>query len=82
YTAAVALHSFGRTAEAMRRLEALRERWPGNPDVLLALATMQRDAGQIDAARAIVESLLRAHPDDRNARQLRDELAGPPPPTR
>ena len=80
YTAAVALHSYGRNAEAMHRLEVLRKRWPGNPDILLALATMQRDAGQRDAARATVESLLQAHPDDRNARQLLDSLAGPPAP--
>jgi len=80
YTAAVALHSFGKNAEAMRRLEALRKRWPGNPDILLALATMQRDAGQRDAARTTVESLLQAHPDDRNARALLDSLVGPPPP--
>ena len=64
----------------MRRLEALRKRWPGNPDILLALATMQRDAGQRDAARTTVESLLQAHPDDRNARALLDSLVGPPPP--
>ncbi|HTO70548.1 MAG TPA: tetratricopeptide repeat protein [Myxococcota bacterium] len=79
YTAAVALHSFGKSAEAIRRLESLRKRWPTDPDVLLALATMQRDAGNRAAARDAAQALLAARPGDPNARALLDQLDGREP---
>ena len=65
YTAAVALHSMGRSNEAIRRLQQLAKRWPGNRDILFGLATMQRDAGQRPAALATARSLVASHPNDR-----------------
>jgi len=49
-------------------------RWPGNRDVLMALATMQRDAGQRDAARRTVKRLAEAHPGDREIAALAEQL--------
>jgi TolA-binding protein len=70
----------GRSDEAIRRLQQLAKRWPGNRDLLFALATMQRDAGQRAAARATAESLAAAFPDDRNAQALVEELSKPAAP--
>ena len=78
YTEAVALHSLGRSDEAIRRLQQLVKRWPDNREMLFALATMQRDAGQRAAARSTAESLLAAHPDDPSAQALLQELSKPP----
>ncbi|HTO52612.1 MAG TPA: tetratricopeptide repeat protein [Myxococcota bacterium] len=75
YTLAIALHSFERTPEALKLLESAAKKWPQNRSVLLARATMLRDAGQTDAARRAAADLLRAFPDDQDARTLRDELA-------
>jgi tetratricopeptide (TPR) repeat protein len=74
YVHAVALHSVGRPADAIQVLERATVRWPADRDLLLALATMQRDAGRRDAARAAVQRLLAAHPGDRDARTLAAEL--------
>lgn len=74
YTLAIALHSFERTAEALRVLERAAAKWPANRNVLLARATMLRDAGQRDAARKAAEALARAFPGDPDASALLEEL--------
>jgi predicted CXXCH cytochrome family protein len=74
YVYAVALHSLGRSAEAVRALERDATRWPRNRDILFALATMERDAGHRDNARRAAQRLLEANPDDREARSLVEQL--------
>jgi tetratricopeptide (TPR) repeat protein len=74
YVHAIALSSFGRTADAVRELERAAARWPLNRDILFALATTRRDAGQLAAAREAARGLVAAFPDDREAGALLDEL--------
>lgn len=52
-------------------LEAAQARHPGNRDTLLALATLNRDAGRTEAARGWAERLVAVDPD---ARTLLDQL--------
>jgi predicted CXXCH cytochrome family protein len=80
YAYAVALHSSGRQEEAIRTLERALARHPGDRDLLFALATFHRDAGEIDAARRWADRLVRAHPQDAEARALLQSLGGLPAP--
>ena len=74
YVYAVALHSTGRPTEAIQVLEQALQRWPTDRDVLFALASFQRDAGELAAARRTVEALLAAYPRDTGAQVLAAEL--------
>jgi predicted CXXCH cytochrome family protein len=74
YVHAIALSSFGRSSEALRELERAAARWPVNRDILFALATARRDAGQLEAAREAARALVAAHPDDREAGALLEQL--------
>src|SRR5262249_41060626 len=65
YVYAVALNSGGRRPEATAGLAAAVARHPGDRDILLALVTFNRDAGNIAAAVAYGEQLMRLAPDDR-----------------
>jgi predicted CXXCH cytochrome family protein len=74
YVYAVALHSTGRTNDALVEIErALREA-PGSMDLLVAGATIARDSG--DRARALrwAERLSAADPSDPTAQQVLEEL--------
>jgi predicted TPR repeat methyltransferase len=62
------MNSNGRPAEARRVLERALDHWPYERDLLFALATMQRDAGQLEAARQTIERMVQAHPEDFAAR--------------
>ena len=74
YTLAIALHSFDRTPEALKVLERAAAKWPTNRNVLLARATMLRDAGQREAARKAAEALAAAYPGDPDAQALLQDL--------
>ncbi len=74
YTLAIALHSFDRTPEALKLLARAAAKWPTNRNVLLARATMLRDAGQREAARKAAEALAAAFPGDLDAAALLQEL--------
>ena len=50
------------------------QRWPSNRELLMALATLQRDAGNLPAARRAAETLAAAYPDDREVNALRQQL--------
>ena len=63
--------SSGKGDEALAVLEAAQARHPGNRDTLLALATLNRDAGRTEAARGWAERLVAVDPD---ARTLLDQL--------
>jgi predicted CXXCH cytochrome family protein len=71
YVYAVALASSGRRDEAVAVLEAGHARRPGDRETLLALTTLTRDAGRLEAARAWAERLVAVDPE---ARPLLDQL--------
>jgi tetratricopeptide (TPR) repeat protein len=74
YVYAVALHSTGRTNDALVEIDGALREVPGNMDLLVAGATIARDSG--DRARALrwAERLAAADPSDPTARQLLEEL--------
>lgn len=74
YVYAVALNSFDRRDESLRILETMREKHPANADVLIALSTMQRDAGDKAKARQYAEQLRAEWPNSRAARELLQSL--------
>jgi predicted CXXCH cytochrome family protein len=76
YAHAVALHSLGREQDAIRALEQARRRHPADRDLLFALVTFHRDAGDVDAARRYAAEMRELHPDDPAARQLLESLGG------
>jgi len=60
---AVALHDAGRRAEAIRLLEAAAQR-TGDRDLLLALASFRREAGDLAGAERCLRALAAINPDD------------------
>lgn len=78
YVHGIALNAVGRTDEALAVLKAAHERRPGEPALVLALATISRDAGRMEDARRWAALLAELTPWDRAARRFRDELAAAP----
>lgn len=76
YAYAVALHSSQRVEEAIAVLERARVDHPADRNVLVALSTFHRDAGDLESARRYAAELVAAHPDDDAARQLLASLGG------
>jgi predicted Zn-dependent protease len=74
YVYAVALNSAGQGAQAIDSLKKLHERFPGDADVLAALATYSRDAGQLSAALDYARKLVAVAPGDPGAEKLLAEL--------
>jgi len=72
YVYAVALHSAGRKNEAMETLEAVLAKHPDNRNVLLALMTFSRDAGQLTVALAY--QLAKITPNDSSLAAFIQEL--------
>ena len=78
YVYGVALHSSGAADAGLDELERTSERFPGYAPALFALATMHRDAGDLEAAREYARRLLDVSPGDAEARALATELAASP----
>jgi predicted CXXCH cytochrome family protein len=74
YVYAAALNSAGRSNEAITALEAAHARRPADREILIALATINRDAGHRDAAINWARRLVAIDP---SARPLLDQLAPP-----
>jgi tetratricopeptide (TPR) repeat protein len=74
YVFAVALNSTGRTGMALNELAAAHLKHPQDRDILTALVTINRDAGNRDAAKAYAEKLLTLNPDDLAIRGLVNQL--------
>ena len=72
YVHGIALNSTGRIDEAIEVLEANEARHPADRDTLLALVTINRDAGHFAAALSWADRLVALDPQ---ARRLRDEIA-------
>jgi tetratricopeptide (TPR) repeat protein len=60
---AATLHRFGRSWEAVPHYECLRQRQPGNADVLLGLARCRYELHESAAAREMLDALLLEHPE-------------------
>jgi Flp pilus assembly protein TadD len=75
YVYGVALHSTGKPQGALHVLEAAHQRFPANPAILQALATMERDRGNREAALAYARKLANAAPDDPEAQALLQALS-------
>ena len=74
YVYGVAMYSSGQRDAGLEVLRATYERFPGYAPTLVALATMNRDAGRLDRARDYARRLLELSPADADARALLAEL--------
>jgi tetratricopeptide (TPR) repeat protein len=74
YTYGLALAAVGGNEAAIEFFETATERAPGYAPILIALATMNRDAGNLDAAREYTQRLLAVSPGDPSAVALEREL--------
>ena len=74
YVVGIALHSTGKRAEGMKLLADAQRRFTGDADILQALAVMERDRGNRDAARVYARKLGELSPDDPQAQGLLREL--------
>ncbi len=70
YVYAVALHDSGRRADALAVLESALSRHPFDREILIALASYEREAGDLSGARARIELLRRLEPGDPTIEQL------------
>jgi predicted CXXCH cytochrome family protein len=81
YVYAVALHSAGHGEEAIAALKDGLVRHPEDRDILLALITFNRDAGELPTALEYAERLARLAPNDRDVanlvRSLQDQIKRP-----
>jgi tetratricopeptide (TPR) repeat protein len=74
YVYGVALHSEGRSAEAIEVLDAAHERHPADRQILLALATVSRDAGDLPAGLRYARTLQALSPADSQVSALVSQL--------
>ena len=74
YVYGIALHSVGDEAGAIRVLDEALGVHPADAQLLLALATLHRDAGRWDQARTYARRLLDLRPDDPDARALAQQI--------
>lgn len=74
YVLAVALNSSGQRDEAITVLKETLKSHSGNRDILLALISFSRLAGDATAALGYAEQLAAITPDDRNLAALIQEL--------
>jgi Flp pilus assembly protein TadD len=76
YVQALALQGLAQTEQALAVLETAQRRHPADRDLLLALATINRDAGDTEAALGYARMLSELNPNDPQAVALLSELAG------
>ncbi len=74
YVHAVAAHSTGRIPRAIRVLESLHERWPSNPEVLVALANYYAQMGGFAEAEGWALKLVELLPQDEQAKALLSQI--------
>ncbi len=71
---AIGLNSNGETDRALAVLDEAHARHPYDPDLLLALITIHRDRGEMEAAVEYATKLVDVLPDDLGASRLLQEL--------
>jgi len=74
YVYGVALHSSGAADEAMTVLKQAHRRHPGDADILVALASYSRDAGDLGHAITYATRLVSLDPDDPQAQDFLAQL--------
>ncbi|MCP3917350.1 MAG: tetratricopeptide repeat protein [bacterium] len=74
YVNAVSLHDRGLVGEAIAELESVSARHPADREVLVALVTYCRDAGQLEAAQRHAGQLSKIAPDNPVTQELLQEL--------
>ncbi|TDI18406.1 MAG: tetratricopeptide repeat protein [Acidobacteria bacterium] len=74
YVLAVALQETGQVRNALEILRKAHERHPGNLELLLGLATLYRDSGEIDEAIQYASKLIEFVPENPMFRQLLSQL--------
>jgi len=74
YVYAVALHSGGRTANAITVLEESLARHPSDRDTLMALVSFHREVRDIDSALKYAEQLAPIIPEDKDLARLIEDL--------
>jgi len=74
YVYALALQKIGDIDKALVTLRGVYGRHPENREVLLALATMHRDRGNLEDAKGYARTLVDRFPEDVQARQLLESL--------
>jgi predicted CXXCH cytochrome family protein len=74
YVYAIALHSSGHADESLNVLKANLARHPDDRNTLMALITINRDAGAVDAALEYAGQLSRVTPNDPDLAQLFNDL--------
>jgi Flp pilus assembly protein TadD len=74
YVHAVAVNSAGKRAEALALLRAANSRHPNDIDVLSALISLTREAGDVKAALAYAKKASEILPDDPGVKRLVAEL--------
>ena len=76
YVYAIGLNSAGKQREALTVLKAANARQPYNLDILSALISMQREAGDNKAALVYARKAAEVLPDNKEIKQLITELEG------
>jgi Flp pilus assembly protein TadD len=74
YVLGIGLNSFGDPDQALRILDEAHRRRPGDRDLLLALATISRDAGRREQALGYARKLAELSPEDAGVRRLLQDL--------
>jgi predicted CXXCH cytochrome family protein len=74
YVYAIALNSTGSPQQARGLLERLHQQHPADPDVLVALVTTARSAGDLPAALMHARELARLYPGNPQIRMLVNDL--------
>ena len=77
YVYAIALNSAGRAQDALVILRQANGQHPADVDILTALITISRDAGDRAGAIAFAEQLIHVAPNDPSGKALLDSLRGP-----
>jgi Flp pilus assembly protein TadD len=79
YVFGVALNSDGKPADALAILKQANARHPADVDILVALVTMSRDAGDRQGAIGYAQELVRIAPNDPQAKVLLQSLGAAAP---
>lgn len=74
YVYAIALNSAGAADEAIRLLAHVHQRHPTNREVLVALATLSRDAGNVEKAITYAQALVALEPANAEYRSFLTDL--------
>ncbi len=70
YVYGIALNSAGKPVDAVRELDRALSRHPYDRDILLALVTINRDRGNLEAARERAQRMVQIRPDDQQAVEI------------